>query len=151
MRPFDPHDVHAIVEAISSGELGLTAQATKTVIRVPIPPLSQDRRVELARAAKALAETARVSMRNVRRDVLKEAAALGLPLDELRAVEQEIETLVRKWIKSVDEAAEAKAVEVLGEKDQWNQWKPQGGSKRKPKEWTKKDGPPDGWIGGEAC
>ncbi len=96
VRPWDPGDLHAIERAIAESGLGLTTQAAKTQIRVPVPPLSQERCEELARFAKGLGEEARVAMRNVRRDALRED--LGLPEDARRRHEVQVEDLVRRYL-----------------------------------------------------
>jgi len=116
VRPFDPGDTHLIERAIAESGLGLTTQAAKTVIRVPVPPLSQDRREELARAARAIAEEARIAMRNVRRDALREAAKLAAE-DARRRQGEAIEELARRYLALVDEAVESKVRDVLGEDD----------------------------------
>lgn len=102
VRPFDPGDIHLIERAIGESGLGLTTQAAKTVIRVPVPQLSQDRREELAAAAGRLAEEARVAVRNVRRDALRDAAAIKA-VDDRRRHEESVGDLVRRYLGLVDE------------------------------------------------
>lgn len=146
VRPFDQNDTHAIEKAISESDLGLTTQAAKTVIRVPVPTLSQDRREELARAAKGLAEEARVAMRNVRRDALREAARD--PSEEgRRRHEEAVESLAKRYLAYVDEAVEAKAADVLGQDDfHFDERK----GRRKPRD-PAPDPYDDGTIRGYAC
>jgi ribosome recycling factor len=114
VRPYDPGDTHAIEQAIVKSGLGLTTQVAKTVIRVPIPPLSQDRRNELARAARALGESARVAMRNIRRDTLRASAALGLSDDMRARLDEKIESLVKQYITAVDDITNGKVAAVTG-------------------------------------
>jgi ribosome recycling factor len=117
VRPFDPGDLHAVELAISESGLGLTTQATKTQIRVPVPPMSQERCEELAKVARRLAEEARVAMRNVRRGALRDSGKL--PEDERKRLEAEIEDLVKRYLGFVDSATEAKVSAVLGEDERW--------------------------------
>lgn len=119
VRPFDPGDTHAITEAIGQSPIGLTAQSTKTVIRVPVPSLSAERLVELSRAARVLAEDQRVAMRNVRRDALRAANELALPEDGARILRDELETLVKGWTLRVDQALEAKTHDISGVDDRF--------------------------------
>jgi ribosome recycling factor len=148
VRPFDPGDTQTIAKAISESPLGLTAQVAKTTIRVPIPPLSQERRAELAKAASRLAEEARVAMRNVRRDALRAADELDLPHDDRRAFGTKIEELARRYLAGVDESLAAKARDLSGEDERW---RPSSEPKRaKRKERPKLKGDSDG-IDGVAC
>jgi ribosome recycling factor len=132
VRPFDPGDTMAIERSIAESGLGLTTQTAKTAIRVPVPPLSQDRCEELAAAARGVAEEARIAVRNVRRDALRGAGSLGLPEDARRRHEASVEDLVRRYVAIVDEALEAKVADVLGEEDRWRPNEPK--RKRKARE-----------------
>ena len=145
VRPFDPGDIHLIERAIGESGLGLTTQAAKTVIRVPVPQLSQDRREELAAAAGRLAEEARVAVRNVRRDALRDAAAIKA-VDDRRRHEESVGDLVRRYLGLVDEELAVKIHNVLGEEDRWRPTERKG--KRKQKE---KLDDRDGTTHGEAC
>lgn len=147
VRPFDPGDTHAIERAIAESGLGLTTQAAKGSIRVPVPPLSQERREELARAAKSLAEEARVAVRNVRRDAIRTAGALGLPEDDRRRLEEALEELARRHLALVDEALATKIRDVLGEDERWTPGDRKG--RRKPRD--QQPGPDDDVIEGYAC
>jgi len=145
VRPFDPGDLHAIERAIAESGLGLTTQGAKTSIRVPVPAPSQERREELAQVARRFAEEARVAMRNVRRDALRED--LGLSEDEKKRHEAAIEDLVKHFLVSVDEALAAKVSAVLGDDERWGPTDP----KRKRKQRRPLVDPDDDTIVGETC
>jgi len=147
VRPFDLQDRTAIMQAILTGGLGLSPMAGHYQIRVPVPPLSDDRRRELAKAASQLAEEARVAMRNVRRDALREAGSLGLPEDDLGRHEQAVEALAKRYLAAVDEALEAKVSDLMGEANEWRPNEP----KRKRKQRERLDDREDGVIQGETC
>lgn len=119
VRPFDLNDATAIMQGILTSGLGLSPQRAHAVIRVPVPPLTDDRRRELTKVAKTFAEEARVAMRNIRRDALREAARLDMPEDDRRRFESELEDLVRRRIEDVDERLVAKTHDISGEEDRW--------------------------------
>jgi ribosome recycling factor len=132
VRPFDPGDLRLIEHAIATSDLGLTTQATKTVIRVPIPPLTQERRQELVVVARRFAEEARIAMRNVRRDALRALGALGLPDDERRRQEASVEALVKTHLAKAEEQLAARIIDISGELTRWKPEEPKG--RRKPRE-----------------
>lgn len=111
VRPFDLESLRLVERAINSAGLGLTAQSAKTTIRVPIPPLSQERRHELVNAAKRYGEDAKVALRNVRRDELKKAS--GLPEDHKKTRSTEIDKAVKDAVSEVDELVARRAAEIM--------------------------------------
>src|SRR6266481_8864931 len=104
IQPFDPTSVKQIERAILESDLGLQPSNDGKVIRLPIPQLTEDRRKELVKLVKHMAEEGRVAVRNVRRDVihhLKELDDIGAD-DEHRAEEQ-VQKLTDGHVKSIDE------------------------------------------------
>lgn len=107
----------AVEKAIQEAGLGLNPQTEGQVIRLPIPPLNEERRKELTRVAHKYAEAARVSVRNVRRDgldALKKQEKDGkIAQDQHRKLDKEVQTLTDDTIKKIDEALAHKEKEIL--------------------------------------
>jgi ribosome recycling factor len=76
IQPFDPNSIAAIEKAIMQSDLGLTPNSAGTVIRIPLPPLTEDRRKDLIKIVRGEAEQARVAIRNIRRDANSDIKAL---------------------------------------------------------------------------
>ncbi len=118
VQVWDKGVVKSVEKAINSAGLGVNASADGQLVRVPIPPLSQERRVELTKVASKYAESAKVSIRNVRRDgmdALKKQEKDGdISKDEHKKGETEIQKLTDEYIKKVDEALAVKDKEILG-------------------------------------
>jgi ribosome recycling factor len=98
----------AVESAIREANLGLNPQAEGQVIRVPLPPLTTERRNELAKAAARYAEHTRVSVRGVRRDGMEQIKAAGkkseLGEDEVKRAEEEVQKLTDQFVKLIDAA-----------------------------------------------
>ena len=107
----------AVDAAIREAGLGLNPQSEGQVIRVPIPPLSEERRKELIKVAHKYAEQAKVSVRNVRRDGLedlkKREKSREINQDQHRKLDKDVQTLTDDTIKKIDEALAQKEKEVL--------------------------------------
>ena len=107
----------AVDAAIREAGLGLNPQSEGQVIRVPIPPLSEERRKELTKIAHKYAEQARVSVRNVRRDGLealkKREKDREITQDQHRKLDKDVQTLTDETIKKVDETLANKEKEIL--------------------------------------
>jgi ribosome recycling factor len=103
--------------AIREAGLGLNPQSEGQVIRVPIPPLSEERRRELTKVAHKYAEQARVSVRNVRRDGLeglkKREKDRDINQDQHRKLDKDVQTLTDDTIKKIDETLAQKEKEIL--------------------------------------
>jgi len=116
-QPWDASQIAAIEKAIRSSDLGLNPQNDGKIIRIPIPPLTQDRRKELARHLHTVAEDHRVALRNIRRDAndavkkLRKDATISED-DERRALD-EIQKMTDGAIKRLDDAAKVKEKEIL--------------------------------------
>jgi ribosome recycling factor len=114
---WDKGNVKAAEKAIREAPLGLNPQVDGQTIRVPIPPLSEERRKELTRVAAKYAEEARVSVRNVRRDGIdalkKKEKAHQITEDQLRRLEREVQGLTDAEIRKIDATLAQKDKEIL--------------------------------------
>ncbi len=117
IQPFDPSTSDAIVRAIQKSDLGLRASADGPVVRIPVPKLSDERRQELSRHVKKLAEQGRTAIRNIRRsgnDELHKASKNGdLTEDEEYRGLGEIQEAADEAIAEIDRFLEAKENEIL--------------------------------------
>lgn len=117
VTPWDKNMVQAIDKAIRSSDLGLNPANAGTVIRVPLPPLTEERRKELAKHVRHEGEEARVAVRNIRRnangqikDLLK---AKDITVDEERDAEEGIQKLTDRFISDIDKLVAAKETELM--------------------------------------
>ncbi len=113
---WDKSMVNAVEKAIRESGLGINPQLNGTIIMLPIPELNEERRRELSRVAAQYAESARVSIRNVRRDGMdqvKKAKADGISEDDQKFWESEVQDLTDKSIKAIDAALENKQQEIM--------------------------------------
>ncbi len=117
VQVWDNGMIKAVEKAIRESELGLNPQPDGALIRVPIPELSEERRVELSKVAGRYAEQARVAVRNVRRDGMDSLKKLEkdgeIPKDEQRDRGEEIQTLTDASIKEIDEMLAQKEKEIM--------------------------------------
>ena len=117
VQVWDRSMAKAVDAAIREAGLGLNPQSEGQVIRVPIPPLSEERRKELTKIAHKYAEHARVSVRNVRRDGLealkKREKDRDITQDQHRKLDKDVQTLTDDTIKKVDETLAHKEKEIL--------------------------------------
>jgi ribosome recycling factor len=117
ISPWEKSVVQAIEKAIFKSDLGLTPMTAGTVIRIPMPPLTEERRRDITKVMKQDAENARVAIRNVRRDVMQEVKeALKekmITQDEEKKAEQDIQKLTDKYIAEVEVVMQAKEKEIM--------------------------------------
>jgi len=117
VQVWDKANVKAVEKAIIDSGLGLNPAVDGTLVRIPIPPLSEERRQELVKVAGKYAEEARIAVRNVRRsalDDLKKAEKDGdIPQDALHDYSEEVQELTDKHIASIDEALANKEQEIM--------------------------------------
>jgi len=117
ITPWEKTMVAPIEKAIYASDLGLTPNTAGTVIRINLPPLTEERRRELAKVVHGEGEDAKVAIRNVRRDANQHVKELlkekKITEDEERRAEEEIQKLTDKAIKDVDEVARAKEQELM--------------------------------------
>jgi ribosome recycling factor len=113
VQPFDPSSMGAIERAIQESDLGLNPSNDGKIIRLPIPQLTEERRKELVKVARQIAEDGRVAVRNVRRDVihhLKEEQSVGA--DEEHRAEERVQKLTDDHVHRIDELLKRKEAEI---------------------------------------
>ena len=117
IQPFDPTSIRAIEKAIQESDLGLTPSNDGKLIRLPIPQLTEERRKELVKVARQMAEDGRVAVRNVRRDVmhhLKELVDGGeAGSDEERRAEERVQKLTDDHTERIDDILRRKEEEIM--------------------------------------
>jgi len=117
VTPFDPGTLRAIERAIDRADIGLNPQNDGKIIRLPIPELTEDRRKQFIRMVRSYAEEGRVSVRNVRRDEMRDLQELKkmgeISEDDERRAEAELQELTNKYVKGIDEALTDKEAELL--------------------------------------
>ncbi|HUS84757.1 MAG TPA: ribosome recycling factor, partial [Anaerolineales bacterium] len=117
IRPFDPASIKDIERAIMASDLGLNPNNDGKLIRLSIPPLTEERRHELVRVVRNRAEEARVAIRNVRRDVQNDMREFErekmISEDELRRGEGDLQKQTDQHIDQINEIGERKETEVL--------------------------------------
>lgn len=116
IQPWEKSMIEPIEKAIQKANLGFNPVNNGEVIRIVVPPLTEERRKQLVKQVKTEGETAKVSVRNVRRDANEELKTLkkdGIPEDEIKKGEEEIQKLTDNYIKKVDEVLEKKEKEIM--------------------------------------
>jgi ribosome recycling factor len=117
VQPFDPGAIKNIERAVQESDLGLTPSNDGKVVRLPIPPLTEERRKDLVKVVRRVAEDGKVAIRNVRRDVmqhLKELVVNGdVGDDEERRAEQQVQKITDEHTKSIDDLLKVKEAEIM--------------------------------------
>ena len=114
VQVWDKGMVGAVEKAIRESGLGLNPVTDGQNVRVPLPALTEERRVELTKIAGKYAESARVAIRNVRRDGMEEIKkGEGLSEDDQKKMSDDVQKLTDQMVKSVDEALAAKEEEIM--------------------------------------
>ena len=119
IKPYDPSSVSAVDKAIQAADVGLNPLADRGLIRVPVPPLSEERRKQLAQSIKKLAEEAKVAVRNIRREAnrdldraIKDKKA-PLSEDEAERAKKQVQDLTNTYEGQIGEALDKKSKEIL--------------------------------------
>ena len=117
IEPWDKTTLKAIEKAILESDLGVTPNNDGSVIRLPFPSLTEERRRDLVKQCKTYAEEARVAVRNARRDantaIEKAVKNDNLPEDESKRAEAEIQKMTDRFVAEVDEVLKKKEAEVM--------------------------------------
>ena len=116
IQPWDKNLIRTIEKAILDSNIGLTPSNNGESIRLTMPPLADERRKELVKRVRGEAETARVSLRNARRDAVeafKKAQKEGMPEDESKDGETQSQKLLEKFSKQLDELVAKKEKEIM--------------------------------------
>ena len=113
IKPYDKSCLADIEKAIYEADLGLTPNNTGEVIFIAIPELTEDRRRELVKQAKAMGEEAKIALRNIRQDANSDIKKLELNEDEEKWGENEVQEFINKYNKIVEEVIDEKEKELM--------------------------------------
>jgi ribosome recycling factor len=116
IQPWEKSMLTPIEKAIQLANLGLNPQNDGTVIRITIPPLTEERRKELTKLAKSTGEDAKIAIRSIRKDsieMIKKLQKDGLPEDEAKSAENKIQQLTDQYVAKVDQHIQTKEKEIL--------------------------------------
>jgi ribosome recycling factor len=117
IQPFDPTAMKGIERAIMESNLGLTPSNDGKLIRLPIPPLTEERRKEYVKVVRNMAEEGRIAVRNVRRDVMKHLEELvrngEVGDDDERAAEGRVQKVTDEHVHQIDELLKRKEAEIM--------------------------------------
>jgi ribosome recycling factor len=117
VQPFDPSTIKSIEKSIMESDLGLTPSNDGKIVRLPVPQLTEERRKELVRVARQMAEEGRVAVRNIRRDLmhhLKDLVVKGeVGDDEERRAEEKAQKLTDEHVHRIDEMLKRKEAEIM--------------------------------------
>jgi ribosome recycling factor len=117
IQPWDKTVIPLIEKAILNANLGLNPSSDGTVIRIPIPPLNEERRKEIVKHVRKLTEEARVSVRNIRRDEIEKLKKIEkeehVSEDDRKHAESEIQKLTDSYIKDIDAVLQKKEKEIM--------------------------------------
>ncbi|MDD6261946.1 MAG: ribosome recycling factor [Clostridiales bacterium] len=117
VSPWDPSVLKAVEKAILQSDVGITPVSDGKAIRLSFPPLTEERRRDLAKSVKKYGEESKVTVRNVRRDAMDKYKAMKkkseITEDDLKIVEKDIQELVDKYVKEIDKVVAAKEKEIL--------------------------------------
>lgn len=116
VQPWEKNMLSVIEKAIMAANLGFNPQNDGTIVRIVVPPLTEERRKDLMKKVKAEAETTKVAIRNIRRDAIENGKKLeknGAPEDMVKKLETEIQDLTNKFTAKVDKLVEAKEADIM--------------------------------------
>ena len=113
IKPYDRSALAGIEKAIFEVNLGVTPNNNGEVVFIVIPPLTEDRRKELVKQVKALAEEGKIALRNIRQDANNELKRLELPEDEEKLGNEKVQELINKFNKEIDEKLKEKENELM--------------------------------------
>ncbi len=116
VQPWDKSIIGLLEKAILNANLGFNPKNEGEVLRINVPPLTEERRIELVKKAKVQAENCRISIRNIRRsanDLAKSLEKDGLSEDESKKIQEQIQDLTNDFIKKVDDMMDAKEKDVM--------------------------------------
>lgn len=117
IQPWDKSVLKGIEKAIQTSDIGINPQNDGNIIRLTFPPLTEDRRKELAKDIQKMAENSKVAVRSVRRDAIEKLKAMKknseITEDDLKNGEKEIQKITDGFIKDIEDMADAKEKEIL--------------------------------------
>lgn len=113
IQPYDQSNIGNIERSLHKANLGVSPNNDGKVIRLNMPPLTEERRKEFAKMVKAKAEEAKVSLRQARRDALEDVKKAKLPEDDEKRAQERVQKLTEKYTAKIDKATEAKEKEIM--------------------------------------
>lgn len=117
VSPWEKPMVQAIEKAIMNSNMGLNPATTGELIRIPLPPLTEERRKDMIKVVRAEGEGAKVAIRNIRRDVLSDVKSLlkdkDITEDDDRHAQDDVQKITDKYVKQVDEALAVKEKDLM--------------------------------------
>lgn len=114
VTPFDPSNIQNIAAAIrNDATLGLNPSDDGHVVRVPVPPLTEERRKEIVKTTSSKVEDAKVAIRNIREDARKELKTAELPEDTTKKAEKTIDELTKSFTEKIDALFKDKTAEIM--------------------------------------
>ena len=113
IKPFDKSALQAIEKAIYEANIGLTPNNNGEVIILNIPALTEETRREYVKQAKQVSEEAKIALRNIRQDANNDAKKLEITEDDIKGVQEDIQELINKYNKIVDEKQKEKETELM--------------------------------------
>ncbi len=113
IKPYDRSTLKDIEHGIYEADLGLTPQNDGEVIRINVPALTEERRMEYVKQAKKYAEEAKVALRNIRRSANDEVEKAGLTEDEEKRGKEKVQKLTDQYVKKIDELTKIKEKDLL--------------------------------------
>jgi len=116
IQPWEKKMIDAIEKAIFAANIGMTPSNNGEIVRLNVPPLTEDRRKSLVKQVKSEGENARISIRNARREAIEEFKKMqkqGLPEDMAKDAEENMQKLIDKYYKKVEEVLSKKEMEIM--------------------------------------
>jgi ribosome recycling factor len=117
IKPFDPSTLKTIEKSILASDLGLTPNNDGKVIRLNLPPLTEQRRMDLVKIVRNRLEETRVAVRNIRRDLIKDLRDFEkekmISVDDLKTGEEELQKLTDKTIEDIEKIGQKKESEIM--------------------------------------
>lgn len=113
VTPFDKSSMKDIEKAISDAELGFNPASDGHLIRLPVPELTEDRRKDMVKLARKMAEDGRIAIRNIRRDAISDLKAGDETEDEVRRAEGDVQKVTDEHIAAIDAALKSKEAEIM--------------------------------------
>ena len=113
IKPFDRSSLQAIEKGIYEANIGLTPNNNGEVIILNIPPLTEETRREYVKQVKAISEECKIALRNIRQDGNNDIKKLELPEDDIKSASEEVQELINKYNKIVDEKLKVKEEELM--------------------------------------
>lgn len=113
IQPYDQSNIGNIERSIHKANLGVSPNNDGKVIRLNLPPLTEERRKDFVKVVKSKAEEAKVSLRQARREALEDVKKSGLPEDQEKRAQEQVQKLTEKFTAQIDKATVAKEKEIM--------------------------------------